>query len=102
MPEMGILDLRHHFIGSQRGQHVQRNRLDGRPGEASVAALAANAGRDPQCIQIHADDRVERVDQRDAIGAGGNGRTCGVHDVRDVGCQLHDHRNIGRLPSPSA
>ena len=65
MPEIGLAGRL--LIGAERRQHIERDRLDGGTGIAAVAALAADAGRDLEGIEIDAHDRVDRVDQRQRI-----------------------------------
>ena len=49
---------------------MQRDGLDGGSRETSVTALAADARRNSERIEIDAGDGIERVDQREGIGFG--------------------------------
>ena len=40
------------LVGAERGQHVQRDRLDRRSRIAAVSAFAADAGRDLESVEI--------------------------------------------------
>jgi len=50
--------------------------------------------------QVDAHDRVDRIDQRQRIGAPFDGRARDVRDIGDVGRELHDHRNRGDFLHP--
>ena len=64
MPEIGSVGRADNFIGTEGGQHVQRDWLDGWSRVSAVATLASDAGRNLERIEIHSDDGVECVDQR--------------------------------------
>ena len=98
MPEIGLRGARDHLVGAKRGEHIQCDRFDGRSGIAAVTAFAADAGRDFESVEIDADDRVERVDQRERIGAAGESGARGQHDVGDVRRELDDDRECARPP----
>ena len=52
MPEIGFPDLETSVIRAEGREHIKRDRLDGGTGIASVAALAADAGRDFEGVEI--------------------------------------------------
>ncbi len=101
MAEMGRPDALHDFIGAERGEHVQRDRLHRRSRVAAMPAFAADIGSDFERIQIDAHDRVQRIDQRKRARAAGNGRARGTDDIGDVGRELDDHGNARHLHHPA-
>ena len=61
------------FVARDLRDHVQRDRLHGRPAIAAVRALAVDGGRGRHQVEIDAGDRIDGVDQRHRIGAAAEG-----------------------------
>ena len=69
MPPIPLIGTLISWIGGDRGHHVERDRLDGGPAIAAVAAEAADRRLGGERVQIHAHDRVDCIDQRERVGA---------------------------------
>ena len=65
MPLMGTLDR----SCATAGDHVQRDRLDRRAAIAAVRGFAADVGPRREGVEVDADQRIDRVDQADGVGA---------------------------------
>ena len=67
----------------------------------AVRGFAADVRPRRKRFEIHAHQRIDRVDQADGIGAAALGRCGDVGHARYVGRELDDHRNVRALPSPT-
>ena len=84
------------FIRAKRGKHVQRDWFYRRTGVAAMSAFASDVGRDFERVQVDADNRIQRVDQRERIGSGRDGRARGLTIFVMFGVKLDDDGNLAR------
>ncbi len=82
------------------GNQVQCDRLQRRAAIAAVRGFPAHVGLRRKCFQVHTDNRIERVDQADGVGASLFRGQRDARDVRDVGREFHDHRSFRRFLHP--
>src|SRR5690606_6413983 len=82
-------------------EHVQRDRLHRRAGVAAVAALAADVRTQLERVEVDADDRVDRVYERQAVGPPGDRGARRLGDVGDVRRQLDDHGDLRDVGDPA-
>ncbi len=66
-----------------------------------MASFAANVGSDFQSIEIHADDGVDGVDEREGVGASRNRGARGHNDIGNVGSEFDDDGNFGDVHDPT-
>ncbi len=83
------------------GHHVQRHRTHRRTAIAAMGALAIDGRRRRHLVEIDRDQRIDRVDQRDAIGAAGLRGLGRPQDVGDVGRQLDQNGHARRVLHPA-
>ena len=85
-----------------RRNQMQRDGLHRRAAIAAVRGFAAHVGARRKRFQIDADQRVDRVDQADGVRAAAFGGCGDARNVRDVGRELHDHRNFRHFLHPGS
>ncbi len=99
--DAGDRQTRRFNVACNFGHHVQRNRLDGRATVAAVRTLAVDDRHGRHHIQIHADDRVDGVDQRHAIRTTLVGRSRTHADIADVRREFHEAWQLRALFDPA-
>ncbi len=87
-------------VTTEAGCHMKRDRLDGRAAITPVAREVADAWNDDLSVDIHADDALDRIDQRDAMRPTPLGRQTVRDDIPDVRRELHEHRHRRILDRP--
>ena len=80
---------------------MQRDRLHRRAAVAAVARAPADHGVRHHPIQVHADDALDGVDQRQPVRPRLDRRDPGLEDVADVRRQLNQHRHGRVLDRPA-
>ncbi len=74
-------------------EHVECDRFHGRPAITAMRAEPADEWLWHKGVEVHLGDAVDRVDERDRVGAAAFCGAGGGGDVGDVGRQFRDHGN---------
>src|SRR5687768_14095488 len=82
-------------------EHVHGDWLHGRAAIPAVRASAVDDGVGYEIVDIYSDDALNRIDERDGVTASFPCGYGGSSDIRDIRCELDDHRFCSRLLYPS-